>query len=191
MPKAFARSAATLRFVNLDILLKGVFALECARSSFSSTLVYRRRIRFLAVLANVSSSVVHRSSIRFFCTGQPCGFTTHDPCSDVRVCAVQPPRVCPREAASPSLAPPRLALSWRPEWHSRRTDDLKRNRSLNLRRKYSGSPGLHRTLEINGQDQKAYILSVNVNRRHMTAAQRADGDDLSDAERSRKKVFIA
>lgn len=27
--------------------------------------------------------------------------------------------------------------------------------------------------KINGQDQKAYILSVNVNRRHMTAAQRA------------------
>ena len=27
--------------------------------------------------------------------------------------------------------------------------------------------------KINGQDQKAYILSVNINRRHMSAAQRA------------------
>jgi hypothetical protein len=27
--------------------------------------------------------------------------------------------------------------------------------------------------KINGQDQKAYILSVNINRQHMTAAQRA------------------
>jgi hypothetical protein len=27
--------------------------------------------------------------------------------------------------------------------------------------------------KINGQDQKAYILSVNINRRHKTAAQRA------------------
>jgi hypothetical protein len=26
--------------------------------------------------------------------------------------------------------------------------------------------------KINGQDQKAYILSVNINRRHLTAAQR-------------------
>jgi hypothetical protein len=33
--------------------------------------------------------------------------------------------------------------------------------------------GIEPFQRINGQDQKAFILSVNVNRRHMTAAQRA------------------
>jgi hypothetical protein len=31
----------------------------------------------------------------------------------------------------------------------------------------------HPFQKINGQDQKAYILSVNINRRHMSAGQRA------------------
>jgi hypothetical protein len=45
--RAFTRSAASVRLVNLAISLTGVFAFECARSSFRSALLYSRRTRFL------------------------------------------------------------------------------------------------------------------------------------------------
>src|ERR1700692_2394717 len=45
--RAFTRRAASVRLVSLAICLTGVFAFECARSSFRSVLLYSRRARFL------------------------------------------------------------------------------------------------------------------------------------------------
>src|ERR1700682_4130747 len=45
--RAFTRRAASVRFVSLAISLTGVFAFECARSSFRSVLLYSRRARLL------------------------------------------------------------------------------------------------------------------------------------------------
>src|SRR3981189_3628398 len=45
--RAFTRRAASVRLVSLAISLTGVFAFECARSSFRSVLLYSRRARFL------------------------------------------------------------------------------------------------------------------------------------------------
>src|ERR1700704_5219111 len=45
--RAFTRRAASVRLVSVAIFLTGVFAFECARSSFRSVLLYSRRARFL------------------------------------------------------------------------------------------------------------------------------------------------
>src|SRR6266436_6301554 len=71
MPKvlAFARRAASVRLVSLAIFFTGVRALECARNSFSSVLVYSRRTRVLTFFATRHSyfreaPFYHRSLLR-------------------------------------------------------------------------------------------------------------------------------
>ena len=52
---AFCRNEPTVRFVSFAILVTGVFALEWARSSRISALVYSRRTIFLAVFFGIIS----------------------------------------------------------------------------------------------------------------------------------------
>ena len=49
--KAFWRSAPTVRFVNLEILITGVLAFECVLSSLTSDFVHSRRTALLFFFA--------------------------------------------------------------------------------------------------------------------------------------------
>ena len=68
---AFWRTEPIVLFIALATLATGVFAFECARNSFTCSLVYRTRVRFFAFLATKTLLSVRALSIIQLVLGNP------------------------------------------------------------------------------------------------------------------------